>query len=409
MRFYYYMFGPSVGSLNVYIRAADGGTLLRKWTKSGTVGQFWDRVDVLVGSGIPGSKFLQVVVEAVAANITSSEGVIGLDDISFSNQCVTINEPIDVIPTTTTAPPCGLTGYQCMNGACINQSQICDFKVDCSSGEDEANCGKCSFETTSCGWYDNSFGDHLWNRTMASQTQIARDVTLRNESGSFMFFDESDASISGLTRMFTPYLQETSTHCEFEFFFYKKEKNMGSVALSLYLIDAKNNVERLWRTDRNSLNDDWQRVQVGLHARKAGFQLYFEASLNEPIDKYNKPLLAIDETNYINCPLTYNTSCLSPNVFKCSNGFCIPDNLVCDFSNDCGDLSDERLCGNYTRCDFENNLDPLCDWNSDDDAELDWLRAKGADFASSLLSFPSFGFFFYLFYFPFGLFGLFLI
>ena len=33
-----------------------------------------------------------------------------------------------------------------------------------------------------------------------------------------------------------------------------------------------------------------------------------------------------------------------PNEFKCSNGYCVPDNQQCDGYNDCADNSDETGC-----------------------------------------------------------------
>lgn len=62
-------------------------------------------------------------------------------------------------------------------------------------------------------------------------------------------------------------------------------------------------------------------------------------------------------------------NCSGPNWFKCKDGTCIGEHLVCDGEYDCHDHEDEDSCANYTphhqtvNCtatDFKCNTDQLC-------------------------------------------------
>lgn len=60
-------------------------------------------------------------------------------------------------------------------------------------------------------------------------------------------------------------------------------------------------------------------------------------------------------------------------AFLCSNGFPLPSDHVCDFTDHCGDNSDERQCQNYERCDFEAGLGSM----TQDQILLPWKRRSG--------------------------------
>lgn len=332
MRFYYYMYGKSVGKLTVYTRTQEGGGWTEKWSRTGSLGQYWERFDVRIGTYFSSSKSWQVIIVAQAGNNTREDGVIAIDDLSFDQNCKTASDPLPTIITTTRPPVCGNSGFKCSNNKCINQTQVCDFIIDCPNGEDEKNCGSCDFEVDTCGWFDNSYGDHFWNRSLARDTFISNDHTSGTPNGSFAFYELSDGAFNGLSRLFTPELGRTGSHCEFRFYFYKQDIFDKSILLTLFLVDKDNNLERLWKTDANSINNDWQQVTVGLHSRYPGFKLYFEASHISDIYPFYKPLLAIDDTSFINCGISSNVSCSAKDVFKCSNQQCIPNNLICDFN-----------------------------------------------------------------------------
>ncbi|CAF4361398.1 unnamed protein product, partial [Rotaria sordida] len=49
-----------------------------------------------------------------------------------------------------------------------------------------------------------------------------------------------------------------------------------------------------------------------------------------------------------------------------------------DYSDDCGDNTDEYTCEKYVQmCNFENNAEPLCSWSHDNDADFRWQRMRG--------------------------------
>ena len=378
------MNGNSVGKLGLYSRISDGASYRLLWSRTGSLIDAWSRAEVNLYSNKPA----QILFMAEASNSTKDDGVIAIDDISLHSSCVLYSGIFPVVKTTTAAPICGNDGFKCSDGTCIKQSQVCDFKSDCLESEDESNCGVCNFETDTCGWFDDSYGGHIWNRTSAADAQIPNDVTINSSEGMLMSYQSSDDSFTGITRLYSPQLGRTSSHCEFEFYYFKIDDSPRAISFAVYIQDNEGFIDKIWSTEENSLKNDWTKVAVGLYSRAPGFKLYFEAIQIKPGSDKHK--LAIDATNFLNCPINYNISCTASNAFKCANSYCIPNNLVCDFSNDCGDLSDEIDCDNYTRCNFEEDSNPYCDWNIDNDADIDWKRHSGQDFENSLLLYPNF-------------------
>ncbi|XP_073437949.1 MAM and LDL-receptor class A domain-containing protein 1 [Dendrobates tinctorius] len=61
--------------------------------------------------------------------------------------------------------------------------------------------------------------------------------------------------------------------------------------------------------------------------------------------------------------------------FWCSRGFSVPLDYVCDFTDQCGDGSDEASCSGYERCDFETDL---CSMISEG-----WVRTNGLQVGSA--------------------------
>lgn len=387
MRLFYYMNGKSVGRLSVSLRSAIGSGYLSLWRAIGPLGEYWERAEFAISSI---NQNRELIIEAEVGNYTSEEGVIAVDDISFTPECKAGLATLPTIITSTAAPACGQTGYKCASTPtkCINQTQVCDFVKDCPNGDDESNCGTCDFETSTCGWDDESFGGHMWNKTTALNSGLPSDNTIGNQDGSLMYYETEDLSSTGFSRLYSPMLRKSSSHCEFEFYYYKVDDSKKAVSFSLWLEDTDGNKQKLWRTEEET-NNNWKRDSVGINARN-GFRLYFEAFRLSQQNLDKEPKLAIDDTKFVNCPMNYNISCSDVNAFRCQNNMCIPKNLVCDYSKDCSDGSDETDCHNYTRCGFENDLNPLCNWNSDDDADIYWKRGNGEMFEMSIVNYPTY-------------------
>ncbi|XP_076428807.1 MAM and LDL-receptor class A domain-containing protein 1 [Peromyscus maniculatus bairdii] len=60
-------------------------------------------------------------------------------------------------------------------------------------------------------------------------------------------------------------------------------------------------------------------------------------------------------------------------AFWCSNGVFLSSDHVCDFTDHCGDNSDEQQCQSYERCDFEDGLGSM----TQDQSLLPWKRRSG--------------------------------
>ncbi|XP_036374066.1 MAM and LDL-receptor class A domain-containing protein 1 [Megalops cyprinoides] len=78
------------------------------------------------------------------------------------------------------------------------------------------------------------------------------------------------------------------------------------------------------------------------------------------------------------CVLSFLVSAAARNCasgdFQCPQGTCLPADNVCDFTDQCGDGSDERDCSHFERCDFERDL---CNMSQKTDSLTAWTRVTG--------------------------------
>jgi hypothetical protein len=374
MRFYYEMYGADVSTLMIYSRTEVNGQLKRLWGRRGPVGDYFARSEV----SIYNSKPVQIVIEATVGN--SYHGDIAIDDISFTPACKIFSGsvPTDIVPHPTPPNPCGSGKQPCANGQqCVPLSNVCDFINFCSDGSDESNCGQCNFENGLCGWQDMSSGKYAWERhngsTPSPVSGPSSDHTYGpNKVGNYMFIDSGKGNFLGNADLVSPVYGNLASTCEIQFAYHKKG-DLGGF-LRLYLIppniQATNPAGRILLWSANTQNNSWQVANVKLQSRSPGYRLVFEA-----VKHLQTGDMAIDDVQFNNCAVKPATGKCNSNQFTCARKSCIDKNLVCDWSNDCSDNSDETSCSRYTeRCNFENDI---CNWIQASGDDFDWTWKSG--------------------------------
>lgn len=122
------MYGKGDSKLSVIRKGFNSvlnGTVL--WTDMKNNGDVWVSAQVSISNNFTGNYIL--LFEGVSG--PSALGDIGLDDIKI---------------TTGDCP--NLCAYQCQNGTCLSEQQVCNFVNDCLNGEEELKCGyNVTFET----------------------------------------------------------------------------------------------------------------------------------------------------------------------------------------------------------------------------------------------------------------------
>lgn len=125
-----------------------------------------------------------------------------------------------------------------------------------------------------------------------------------------------------------------------------------------------------WPSDTRE--DSWHHGEVTVGRMPQDFTILFEASR-----AFTKPgHLAIDDIDFTTCSLPGNLLCLCccsdrpffkadllsfsvsfiepqpvcpEHMFTCNNSVCVEVSRVCDYSDDCGDRSDESECGEISQ------------------------------------------------------------
>ncbi|KAI8780792.1 MAM and LDL-receptor class A domain-containing protein 2, partial [Biomphalaria glabrata] len=314
IRFFYHMYGSSIGQLNIYTRTNTNGPLKTMFTRSLNQGDRWIRQDLPLAE----TADFQIIIEAVVG--VSYFGGIAVDDISLTDGCkLSVNNilPTGLPPSSTSLSPCG-SNFRCGDGQCIPQSSVCNYVLDCIDASDEVNCGNCNFESNLCGWTDNSVGIFRWmNVSVSAVTGLLpnSDTTFpATNQGHYVAVRPGPGLTVTGALLISPQLKATGPDCRITFNYYMNGDGSGNLAILLQnsIYTATNRATTLWTV--NSLSSSsWTTYSVDIGQVPNGYQVLIQST---PVNGYSYAV-AIDDIKFLGCQLntTFN---LKPTVLDCT-------------------------------------------------------------------------------------------
>ncbi|CAL8320128.1 unnamed protein product, partial [Arctogadus glacialis] len=228
----------------------------------------------------------------------------------------------------------------------------------CPGNETTEGFTGCSFENDTCDWLDVSTSKFQWlrnrNATLSENTGPSVDNTLGTELGWYMAVEADKGEENSFATLQSPAMNQASTDCTLHFYYHMYGKDMGGL---LVVLGTDTRSTPLWWLSGDQ-GDRWLHGEVRLARVPHQFSISFEAvrSFSHLGD------VAIDDISFSNCTLPDPQPSCPEVMFTCNNTVCVERNRVCDFTDDCGDESDEADCeqhGKAGRCSFEQGL---CSW-----------------------------------------------
>ncbi|XP_077978883.1 MAM and LDL-receptor class A domain-containing protein 2-like [Glandiceps talaboti] len=392
VRVFHHMYGEHIGKLTIYTRiynnSDQGQTVL--WQYNDQKGMYWDLADAVINIG---SDF-QIVIEGMLGD--SYYGNLAIDDISLTPGCelstlsvlpeAPPTTPPPILPSPTPHPSCARSEFFCTaDSRCIPAKLVCNFINDCSDGEEEVKCAKtsCNFENGDCGWtgiyyspsrrhFRAAMPPFVWDKKQGktkrqSEYRPAIDHTTNSGDGHYLFADNSPGVYTDTAQIISPVIGETGPNCHLEFWYHMTGTNAGTLEVML----AYDNVTMTRLSISGSQIDEWVRgyVYIGLGQ---GYQVIFQAIRGRGYQGDE----CIDDITFLDCeiPVITGEPC-SLTEFQCANQYCIDKSRLCNFVDDCMDMSDEDHCANLAgRCDFEVDM---CGWKNEKGDHFDWTLYSG--------------------------------
>ncbi|KAK0068562.1 MAM and LDL-receptor class A domain-containing protein 2, partial [Biomphalaria pfeifferi] len=264
LNFWYNMNGPTVGTLNIWVKQSSDNSLRPIWSLSGNQGQSW-----MIGQALiprqTGS--YQVMFEGVRGS--NWNGDIALDDITFDNtsscgvfptgartSLTAITIPPTPISTTQSTTTRGSLGFTVVN---VLDKLKCNFETPCQYQNDVND---------KTNWLNNT------GSTSSIGTGPPADHTLATVQGHYIYLEASAPAQPGDNAKFVSpaFGAPLGSYC-LSFWYHMYGSQMGT--LNVQLTDGTSNAVTLWSRHSNQGNQ-WNLAQVPLTVRSINSKIIFE-------------------------------------------------------------------------------------------------------------------------------------
>uniref|UniRef100_T1K5B0 MAM domain-containing protein n=1 Tax=Tetranychus urticae TaxID=32264 RepID=T1K5B0_TETUR len=238
--------------------------------------------------------------------------------------------------------------FVCRNGMQLSQNQVCDFIGDCMTGEDEHNCGLCSYEYS----YIREFG--YFDDTLPEKCETIANIS---------------SSSKGTDRKTSAFLKPTAPTCKLQFNYSNDQREFKNLkVLLLFIVEHKIEVwhDLMFKSIRNGI------AEINLGRIPVPFQLEFVTHLTS--SEYS---ISFGPLKFIDCGYQDTIDNFEP-FYTCKNGRRIGKDQLCDLSIDCFDGDDELNCENYRIYSFEDSSEAEY-WTNLSNEKSKWRLAKAGE------------------------------
>ena len=205
------------------------------------------------------------------------------------------------------------------------------------------------------------------------------NVDFENKTdGHFLYITRGEGGESIAEIESTPY-PNTNADCILSFYLYMSSPEKNNEMYPMMRHIALGMSTELDRFDLNSIEDGvWTKVIVGLGRHRDLFSLVFGVVHNA--NEYNAGI-AVDDIAFFDCAVKSGQESCYENEFHCEiSKACVFKTELCDFSDNCGDNSDEdqEVCKEYISTNFEDSSLPFGFFKQDHpSADFEWSRGNG--------------------------------